>query len=84
MQDILIDFANLLISGLASAISAILSLLPGSPFSALDNTPIQQYIGYVNWFIPVYDIELELAACCASILIYYAYQVFMRWGKVVE
>lgn len=84
MGDFFIGLLNSIISGLATVINAILSILPPSPFQALDNSPIADYIGYVNWFIPVAEILVELAACCTAILIYYAYSIVMRWMKVIE
>jgi len=83
LTDILINFCNYLIAGLAFALNVVLSILPSSPFAALNNTPVQQYLGYVNWFIPIYDIELELGAFCIAVLVYYAYGIVMRWIKVI-
>jgi hypothetical protein len=82
--DALIAICNYLIAGLGYALSAILSVLPQSPFSALDNAPIQQYLGYINWFFPIYDIELELTVFCSAVLIYYGYSIVERWIKVIE
>jgi hypothetical protein len=65
-------------------LSALLSILPSSPIQALDNSAISQYLGYVNWFIPVSDMVAELGLFCTAVLVYYAVGIVMRWGKVIE
>jgi hypothetical protein len=84
MINAIIDLINYIIQGLGWALSLILSILPTSPFVALDNTPVQQYLGMINWFIPIYNIELELAAFLLAVLFYYGYSIVERWIKVIE
>lgn len=83
-MDIVIDVINYIIKLLGVALNLLLSILPSSPFKAIDGSAFQTIIGYANWFIPVYDIEAELAACCAAIIVYYCYQIIMRWAKAIE
>lgn len=84
MGNWIIDFLNMIIAGLAAIINAIVVILPSSPFKALDNSPINQYLGMVNWFIPAYDILAELTAFCLAVLVYYGYSIVMRWIKAIE
>jgi hypothetical protein len=80
----IIDFFNYLIAGLGWALTALVDLLPSSPIKAIDNSVVQQYLGMVNWIIPISDMEAEMLAFCAAVLIYYGIQIVMRWGKMIE
>lgn len=84
MGNWVIGLLNSMISGLAAVLSAILFLLPSSPIQAIDNSSIVQYLGYVNWIIPISAMVTELGAFCIVVLIYYGYQIVLRWGKVLE
>lgn len=48
----MIDLINKLIESVASLVVVMLNLLPNSPFS-FDYGPLGQYLGYINYFIPV-------------------------------
>jgi len=84
MLNWLVDALNYLIAGLGWVLTALLGILPASPIQAIDNSPVSQYLGYVNWFIPVSDMVVELGLFCTAVLIYYAIGIVMRWGKVIE
>jgi hypothetical protein len=84
MGDWVISILNTLISGLGATLSFIVSVLPTSPFHVLDNTPINSYLGMINWFIPVTPILTELTLFCSAVLIYYGFSIVERWIKVIE
>lgn len=67
---------------------AILSLLPDSPFKILDDMTatgvIAEWLGYVNWFVPIYSFIGILEAWLLCIGIYYIYQAGLRWLNVIE
>lgn len=83
MLNWLIDIGNVLISGLGAVLSVIISILPKSPFSLLDNTPVQPFLSGLNWIIPV-DTMISIGTTwLTAIGIYYAYQIVLRWIKAV-
>ena len=65
-------------------LSAILSVLPDSPFTMLDNSPIKPFLGYVNWFLPMDYILSVFQVWLPCIGVYYIYSVAMRWIKMIE
>ena len=73
---------------LSGGINAILSLLPDSPFVILDKLAptgeIAKWLGMVNWFVPIYSFVGILEGWLAGILIYYVYQVVLRWLGAIE
>ena len=40
-------------SAIKAALVAVLSVLPESPFRLISNTEIGEYLGYINWIIPL-------------------------------
>ena len=82
------DILNTVVSWLGNAVNIILDFvsqaLPDSPFTLLDNSPISDILGYINYFVPVafiLDILLVWGTC---IVIYFAYSALMRWFKIIE
>lgn len=82
------DVFNSILGWVGDRINELLSficlILPDSPFQLLTNSPISQYLGYINYFIPI-DFMLDvLTAWLSAILVYYGYQILMRWAKAIE
>lgn len=79
------DTFNSILDWVGDKINVILSmvalLLPDSPFQLLNKTPIGQYLGYINYFVPIDFMVDTLAAWTAAILIYYGLQIILRWIK---
>lgn len=73
-----------LLNVVALIAQTVMLFLPDSPFQLLDNTPIQPYLGYINWFIPVSQIVSIVAAWIFCVGIYYAYSIILRWVKAVN
>jgi hypothetical protein len=70
-----------------NVIEGALSFLPDSPFTFLQdysNSEVGQWLGYVNWFIPVNIFVSIMTAWCAAILVYYVIQIILRWAKAIE
>lgn len=70
-----------------NVIEAALSILPDSPFAFLrdfGNSEIGEWLGWLNWFIPVTSFVSILAAWCSAIAIYYVIQIILRWAKAIE
>lgn len=70
---------------LSYIINVVLLLLPESPFVMMSKSEeIQQYLGYVNWVIPVGEMVAVLQVWLPAVLIFYTYQVILRLGKAIE
>ncbi len=65
-------------------LSWICVVLPDSPFTLLDKSPIKDILPFLNWFLPVNFIIDLFSAWCSVILVYYAYSIIMRWIKVIS
>lgn len=76
-----------LTSAVYNAIEGALSILPDSPFQFLlsyGNSPVGQWLGWLNWFVPIYVFVPILAAWCSCILVYYVIQIILRWAKAIQ
>lgn len=65
-----------------SILSFVFSFLPPSPFKGMftamaDNEILQ----YLNWFVPVSDFVAMLSVWLGAIIVFYAYQIVLRWIK---
>ncbi len=67
---------------------AILSFLPDSPFVILDSMDptgeIAKWLGYANWFVPIYSFIGILEGWLVCVGVYYVYQVVLRWLNAIE
>lgn len=73
---------------ITGGLSAILSLLPDSPFLILDSLDpagqIAEWLGMVNWFVPIYSFVGIFEGWLLCIGIYYVYQIVLRWLNAIE
>lgn len=65
-------------------ISGLMELLPTSPFADF----IAQFsglpwLGVLNWFFPVRQCLIVMAAWLAAITLFYVYSIVMRWVKMI-
>lgn len=66
-------------------LATVLSLLPGSPFTAFINAiPEIPFLGYLNYFVPVGEMIAIGQAWLVSITAFYLLQVILRWVKLIE
>lgn len=84
MQDTVISILNYIISGLGTIITGILSILPASPFSAIDNSSVAEYLGYLNWIIPLDQIIAILEVWLIAIATFYIISIALRWVKAIQ
>lgn len=79
------DFLEWLSGVFQNIANNILNILPTSPivYLASDST-VSKYLGYVNFFIPVYLWISILESWLVAIAIYYAVRVILRWLKMSE
>lgn len=77
-----------LTDALVSFALRIIELFPESPLQplivSLQNSSVVQYLGYVNYFIPIGQMLGILSVWLTAIAAYYVYQIVMRWLKVIE
>ena len=69
---------------LQGVLTRIIDLLPDSPFLIIDNSPIADYMGWLNWLIPMEQIIAILQLWVSAIAIYYVWVVILRWIKAVD
>lgn len=73
---------------LVSLALQVINLFPASPLqpliAQLANSGLSDWLGYVNWFIPVGTMLGILSAWLTCIAAYYVYQIILRWIRVVE
>lgn len=68
----------------AKMANSIMSLLPTSPFRNFINSwDAPQYLGWLNWFIPVSQILSIMALWLTAIGLFYLYSIIMRWVKMI-
>lgn len=75
IADIIILFINLLITLATGIITWIVNILPTSPFSHVSFDIPNQYLGYVNYFLPI---NLMLPVLMAWASMFAAYK-FIKW-----
>lgn len=69
---------------ISNALEWLVSLLPDSPFILLDDSPIQPYLRYINWIVPVDFILNTLTAWLLAVAGYYCWSVVLRWIKAID
>ena len=80
----MIKIINIIIKAIASFFSLILSFLPKSPFNLIDNSSIKDFLGYLNWIIPVNSVLAIGEAWLVAVGIFYTYSIALRWVKAIE
>lgn len=65
--------------------NSVYSLLPTSPFRPYINKLASlNFLGYLNWFVPVGTL-LGIATAWVSVIgLYYLYQLLLRWVRMIE
>lgn len=71
-------------SWLKKLVSALLLILPTSPFQAyIQSFADLPYLGYLNWFIPIADLVIIGGVWLGAIALFYIYSIAMRWVKMI-
>ena len=79
------DFLEWLSDVFQNIANNILNILPTSPIVYLQSdSTVNKYLGYVNFFIPVYLWISILETWLIAIGIYYVIRVILRWLKMSE
>jgi len=78
-----IAIINAIISAFGAVLSAILSLLPSSPFQAVSGIDAA-WLQAICWIFPVTSVIAHLEAFVTAVAVYYGIRVVLRWVKVVS
>lgn len=81
---IFITVFNNFIKLIGKALELIFFLLPDSPFKNIDNSPIVEFLGYLNYLIPIPEILGILTLWCSAIGVFYIVQIALRWIKAID
>lgn len=84
MINFLVSFCNLIIKALGAVLSLIFSILPSSPFTLIDNSPIAEFLGTFNYFFPIAEIIAISESWLVCVGGFYLYQIVLRWVKAIE
>lgn len=84
MGNFVIGMCNGLIKALGVVLGLIFAILPPSPFTLIDNSPIAPYINGMNWILPIDEIIVITETWLTAIGIYYISQIVMRWLKAIK
>jgi hypothetical protein len=83
---ILADILNFLIEWIVEIANFLFQWLPDSPFKA----PIEsiagtfgEFMGYVNFFLPIAEMAAFLSVWLSGIIIYYGVSIVLRWIKAI-
>lgn len=83
MGNFFITLINFIISALGTILNAMFSVLPNSPFTTFNNSSVSNYLGGLAWIIPFDGIISVCELWLSAILVYYGYQIVMRWLKAI-
>lgn len=72
-----------LYNNLMNALTWIIELLPDSPFQVISNSDVIEYMGAFNWIIPMDQIVAELEIWLPCVIVFYTYQIILRWIKAI-
>lgn len=76
---------NWIVDVVNNIVSAVLFLLPDSPFANIEiPEEVTQILGYVNYFVPIGAMLAIAAAWLSAIVIYYLVQTILRWAKTIK
>lgn len=66
-------------------LSAVLILLPDSPFSTFEiPSEVKEILGYINYFVPIGAMLGIATGWLAAIGVYYLCQTILRWVKTIK
>lgn len=84
MSNFIIGMLNVIIKAIGTVISFLTGLLPTSPFQAIDNSSVGEFLNGLAWIIPIPQIISILQAWVLAVGLYYVVQIALRWAKAIE
>lgn len=77
----IVNFMSYIVTSIGQA---ILSFLPRSPFRDwIDSFDPGEFVGFLNWFLPIRQFLIIVAVWLAAISLFYLYSIIMRWVKMI-
>lgn len=71
-------------SFITKVLNALLSILPTNPLQPIiAELEVSEWLGYINYFVPVGTLLAIGTSWLTAIGIFYLYQVILRWAKVI-
>ncbi len=83
MYKFFVGLANKFIAMIGYVINSVILLLPDSPFQSVNNNDVSQYMGVLNWLVPIPAILTILEAWLVAVTAYYVLSVALRWIKAI-
>jgi len=77
------EILNFILDSAVTLLTSVLNILPQSPFSLISNSPIQEFLPTLNWFVPVSQIVSILQLWVTAVLTFYGYKLILRWVKAI-
>ena len=68
----------------SAVIKLIDTLLPPSPFQAISNSAVAQYLAGFNWIFPISEVVAILQAWVVAILTWYLASAALRWAQAIQ
>ena len=85
LADFFTNFKNWLSDCINEIQIVIFALLPDSPFKDMElPEDIEEILRYINWLIPFYMIGNTLLIWTGAVVVYYSYQIILRWIKSIQ
>lgn len=81
----LVELFNKFIEFCGYILSAILGVLPTSPFNGVESfISDNKFLQYLGFVIPMPEIAAIFTSWLSAIAIWYVYQIILRWIKAIE
>lgn len=79
---------NAILRGLVDFVNVLIGWIPASPFrefiESLDETLGSEFLGYLNFFLPISELLGIVTFWVNGILLYYAVSIVLRWVKAIS
>lgn len=69
---------------ITDAMTWVVNLLPDSPFQAISNSDVSEFMVGLNWIFPITEILAIMQLWTSAIMVFYIYQAILRWIKAIE
>lgn len=79
------DFLSSIGDSVHGLVEKIIEFLPRSPIQFIESNPkVDEFISFLNWFIPIKTMIAMAEVWISAILGYYLLQAILRWAKIIE
>lgn len=83
--NVIVDIFNALIVALCALCDGVINLLPTTSTTApTDPSSINDFIAYLNWFLPIDHILASVVFYCTALALYFSIGPLLRWVKVIS